>query len=458
MVSDLNLVNVCEQLYVTESTDGGNNYTYSAVTPVQPLTFEFNPIQNNVSFFRLNALALDRNTGIMYGTYNNNGYTEVMMTDTAGTSFSSRGRIVSDGNYSINALAGGTANFTTGTPLPATIGFLLFQYGPVNIGTMSRDGTKYYVASSVWDSLIIIDLPSMTFSVKSLPSQLVGGSPNGALRMGPDWAVSEVDGLIYAVDLTGNGNVGVETEPTTPTLYAYNPDTNSVTTMPLNFNGAKAPNFATGAVATDDLNHMYAFTLAGDHDSNRDGTYDINNVVGMYRINLITGESSFVIPSTISSVNFHDAAGCIASVDKGDAPESYGQVGHRNDDVDSSGEPDLILGIRWDPDLHDFYSDDATGDNDTGLDDEDGVTMPADIIVATSTNIPVTVTGGSGYLSAFVDLNGDGDFTDAGETVLNDLAVNAGTNNVALILSAGPTAGYDGLTFIRFRLCTVSDL
>ncbi|PTB30926.1 GEVED domain-containing protein, partial [Photobacterium phosphoreum] len=42
MVSDLNLVNVCEQLYVTESTDGGNNYTYSAVTPVQPLTFEFN--------------------------------------------------------------------------------------------------------------------------------------------------------------------------------------------------------------------------------------------------------------------------------------------------------------------------------------------------------------------------------------------------------------------------------
>ncbi|PTB30916.1 hypothetical protein DAT36_19740 [Photobacterium phosphoreum] len=42
--------------------------------------------------------------------------------------------------------------------------------------------------------------------------------------------------------------------------------------------------------------------------------------------------------------------------------------------------------------------------------------------------------------------------------MLNDLAVNAGTNNVALILSAGPTAGYDGLTFIRFRLCTVSDL
>ena len=458
MISDLNLVNVCDQLYVTESADGGNNYTYSAVTPIQPLTFEFNAIQSNVSYFRLNALALDRNTGIMYGTYNNGSYTEVMMTDTAGTSFSSRGRVFSDGNYSISALGGGTANFTVGTPLPATIGVLFFQHGPVNMGTMSRDGTKYYVASSVWDSLIIIDLPSMTFSVKALPAQLVGGSPSGALRIGPDWAVSEVDGLIYAVDLTGNGNVGVETEPTTPTLYAYNPDTNAVTTMPLNFNGAKAPNFATGAVATDDLNHLYAFTLAGDHDSNRSGSYDIDNVVGMYRINLITGEASFVIPSTIPSVNFHDAAGCISSVDKGDAPDTYGQVGHRNDDVDESGEPDLILGTRWDPDLHDFYSSDATGDDNTGLDDEDGITMPVDIIVATATPIPVTVTGGSGFLSAFVDLNNNGVFTDPGETVLDDLAVTAGSNNVSLTLSAGPTGGYDGLTFIRFRLCSVADL
>ncbi|CEO41782.1 GEVED domain-containing protein [Photobacterium kishitanii] len=458
MISDLNLVNVCDQLYVTESADGGNNYTYSAVTPVQPLTFEFNAIQNNVSYFRLNALALDRNTGMMYGTYNSNGYTEVMMTDTTGTSFSSRGRIFSDGNYSISALSGGTANFSTGTALPATIGTLFFQRGPVNMGTMSRDGTKYYVASSVWDSLIIIDLPSMTFSVKQLPAQLVGGAPNGALRIGPDWAVSEVDGLIYAVDLTGNGNIGTETEPTTPTLYTYNPDTNAVTTTPLNFNGAKAPNFATGAVATDDINHLYAFTLAGDHDSTGDGYYDINNVVGMYRINLITAEASFVIPSTIPSVNFHDAAGCIASVDKGDAPDTYGQVGHRNDDVDKSGAPDLILGTRWDPDLHDFYSNDATGDDRTGEDDEDGITMPADIIVATSTTIPVSVTGGNGFLSAFVDLNNNGVFTDPGERVLDDLAVSAGNNNVALTLSAGPTGGFDGLTFIRFRLCTVSDL
>ncbi|MCG3866331.1 GEVED domain-containing protein, partial [Photobacterium sp. Ph6] len=459
MVSDLNLTNVCDQLYVTESDDGGNTYTYSAVTPVQPLTFEFSSIDNSVSYFRLNALALDRNTGLMYGTYTNGAYTEVVVTDTLGTSFTSLGRVFSDGTYTINSIAGGGATFTPGAALLSDIGSLLIKYGPVNMGTISSDGTKYYVASSVWDSLIIIDLTSMTFSVKALPASILGGTPNNNIRMGPDWAVSEIDGFIYGVDLNGNGNLGVETDPTTPTLYQYNPDTNAVNTYPLNFNGAKPPNFQTGAVAADDLNHLYAFTLAGDHDTNGNGTYDLFNRVAMYRINMITHEATYVIPSTYSSVSFHDAAGCIASVDKGDAPDTYGQVGHRNDDVDVSGEPDLILGTRWDPDLHDFYSDDATGDNDTGIDDEDGISMDDNnIIVATPKAVSVFVTGGSGFLNAFVDLNNNGNFTDPGEHVLNDLAVNAGNNNVSLLLNAGATAGYDGLTFIRYRLCNVENL
>ncbi len=86
----------------------------------------------------------------------------------------------------------------------------------------------------------------------------------------------------------------------------------------------------------------------------------------MYRINMLTGDATFVIPSTYTKVEFHDAAGCISSIDKGDAPSSYGQVGHRNNDVDVSGTPDLILGTKWDPDLYYFYSPDATGDNTTG--------------------------------------------------------------------------------------------
>ena len=300
----------------------------------------------------------------------------------------------------------------------------------------------------------------MTYSVKPFPSELIDTGTK-ALRIGSDWAVSEVDGLIYGVDLTGNGfqtnlfGGGVETEPTTPKLYAYDPNANSVTTTNLNFNGAKAPNYWTGAVATDDLNH---FTLQGDHDTNGNGDYDLNNKVGMYRINLITGDAFFVIPSEYNNVNFHDGAGCIASVDKGDAPSSYGEVGHRNEDVDQSGTPDLILGNKWDPDLYYFYSDDATGDNNTGENDEEGVNMPADIIVSTSTVIPVTVTGGSGYLNVFADLDNDGVFTGTGERILDDYSVVSGLNNVSVVLNAAYTSGYNGDTFIRFRLCDTADI
>ncbi|WP_305372398.1 L-type lectin domain-containing protein [Photobacterium leiognathi] len=459
-ISNLNLVNTCDQLYVTESTTESGNYSYSAVTPVQPLTFEFNNIVTGINYNLLNALAFDRDTGLMYSTFNNqagntSGNIELVVTDTSGTSFISLGEIISDGTYTINDLAGGGVTVNAGDPLPSNIGG---KY-PANMGTISRDNQFYYITNNRWDSLITINLFEMTYSAKPIPAALIN---NNALRIGSDWAVSEVDGLIYGVDLTGNGfQTGGETEPTTPTLYAYDPNANTVTSQPLNFNGAKAPNYWTGAVATDDLNHLYAITLTGDHDTDGNGSYDLNDRVAMYRINTINGDASYIIPSTYSGINFHDMAGCIASIDKGDAPQSYGDAGHRNVDVDESGTPDLILGSVWDPDLYDFYSADATGDNTTGEDDEDGVVMPADIIVSTLTTLPITVfekDGNSSYLNIFVDLNGDGDFTDTGEVVLSDYTVSSGLNNVPVTLDAAYTAGYNGDTFIRFRVCDAPSL
>ncbi|KPA53167.1 hypothetical protein VT25_08000 [Photobacterium leiognathi subsp. mandapamensis] len=460
-ISNLNLVNTCDQLYVTESTTEGGNYSYSAVTPVQPLTFEFNNIVTGVNYNLLNSLAFDRDSGLMYSTFNNqagntSGNIELVVTDTSGTSFISLGEIISDGTYTINDLAGGGVTVNAGDPLPSNIGG---KY-PANMGTISRDNQFYYITNNRWDSLITINLFEMTYSAKPIPAALIN---NNALRVGSDWAVSEVDGLIYGVDLTGNGfqASGAETEPTTPTLYAYDPVANTVTSQPLNFNGAKAPNYWTGAVATDDLNHLYAITLTGDHDTDGDGSYDLNDRVAMYRINTINGDASYIIPSSYSGVGFHDMAGCIASIDKGDAPQSYGEAGHRNVDVDISGTPDLILGSVWDPDLYDFYSADATGDNTTGEDDEEGVVMPADIIVSTLTTLPITVfekDGNSSYLNIFVDLNGDGDFTDTGEAVLSDYTVSSGLNNVPVTLDAAYTSGYNGDTFIRFRVCDAPSL
>ncbi|MCG3865785.1 MULTISPECIES: GEVED domain-containing protein [unclassified Photobacterium] len=460
-ISDLNLNNTCDKLYVTESNDDGNNFTYSSVEPDQPFTFMFDPIKTNVNYRLMNGLAFDRMTGKMYSTYVDGSHIALVVTDTSGTSFIPLGYIYADGNYSIDSTdGGGPVVLNEGDRLPENIGGEF----TANMGTISRDGSTYYIAMNRWDSLISIDLAAMTYSVKKLPLEIIGTNPNG-IRIGSDWAVSEHDGLIYSVDLTGNGFIdassieGAKTEPTSPVLYGYNPTTDSIITIPLNFNGAKAPNIWTGAVATDDLNHFYAFTIGGDHDTNGNGDYDLFNKVGMYRINTLNGDASFVIPSDYTRVDFHDAAGCISSIDKGDAPSSYGKVGHRNEDVDGSGTPDLILGTVWDPDLYYFYSDDATGDNTTGEDDEDGVAIPvpADIIVATSTTLPITVTGNSGFLNIFVDLNGDGDFNDTGELVLDDYSVVNGINNVPITLNAAYTEGYNGDSFIRFRLCDAAD-
>ncbi|OBU26038.1 GEVED domain-containing protein [Photobacterium kishitanii] len=454
-ISDLNLDNTCDKLYVTESVDNGNNFTYSSVEPDQPFTFMFDPIKSNVNYRLMNGLAFDRITGKMYSTYVDNGYIALIVTDTSGTSFIPLGHIYADNNYSINSTDNdGPVAINKGDRLPENIGGEF----TANMGTISRDGQTYYIAMNRWDSLISIDLNEMTYSVKKLPNTIIGTNPDG-IRIGSDWAVSETDGLIYAVDLTGNGfiNAGsiaaAKTNPTTPMLYRYDPNSNIVTTINLNFNGAKAPNIWTGAVATDDLNYFYAFTIGGDHDTNSNGNYDLFNKVGMYRINMLTGDATFVIPSTYTKVEFHDAAGCISSIDKGDAPSSYGQVGHRNNDVDVSGTPDLILGTKWDPDLYYFYSPDATGDNTTGEDDEEGVTMPNSIIVATPTTIPIAISGGSGYLNVFVDLNHDGNFNGIGENVLTDQNVNTTTTSISVLLNAAYTNGYNGDTFIRFRLC-----
>ncbi|WP_235011227.1 GEVED domain-containing protein, partial [Photobacterium aquimaris] len=447
----------CDQLYVTKAVTDPN-YTLTAVTPVQPLSFTFSDIQTGVTINGLNSLAIKRDTGILYTTYrDSNQQLALIATDTLGTSFIPLGVIRSQGTYTINYI-NGSASRTVNAGDSITVGG---SFSWPNTGSLSRDGSEYYITHSQWDSYLIIDLSAMTFEVKPIPAAMIDTGV-GALHISADWAVSETDGLIYAADITGNGftygfNM-VEAEPTVPKLYALNPVTNTVTVTNLNFNGAKAPNLWSGSVVTDDLNHLYVLTNGGDHDTDRDGSYDVFDQVGLYRINMITNDASYVVSSGDGFLSQHDASGCIASVDRGDAPETYGKAGHRNSDVALSGTPDLILGTRWDPDIHDFFSDDATGDNVTGEDDEEGVVMPADMIVATPTIIPVTVTGGSGFLSAFVDLNGDGDFDDVGETVLNDLAVIAGNNNVSLTLSAGPTAGYDGLTFIRFRLCNATNL
>jgi uncharacterized repeat protein (TIGR01451 family) len=97
--------------------------------------------------------------------------------------------------------------------------------------------------------------------------------------------------------------------------------------------------------------------------------------------------------------------------------------------------------------------------------DEDGVSMPALFVTATTANINVQVTG-AGYLNGWIDWNIDGDWDDPGEQVAADLrdglaGDNDGTVNgvisISLVVPLYPAA-ISGQSFARFRFSSLNGL
>lgn len=90
-------------------------------------------------------------------------------------------------------------------------------------------------------------------------------------------------------------------------------------------------------------------------------------------------------------------------------------------------------------------------------DDEDGVTLPASLVLGGTANVSVFTTGpATCTLNAFIDWNADGDFLDAGEQVATDLAVAPGPPQV-LVVNV-PALASPGLTYARFRCATAGGL
>jgi len=125
-------------------------------------------------------------------------------------------------------------------------------------------------------------------------------------------------------------------------------------------------------------------------------------------------------------------------------------------DASNSSTDNLRLGALVDAEFSATKNANATGDDITGVDDEDGVTLPAMTAGGTFT-IPVLVTNTSGaaaFLNAWIDLNNNGSFADAGEQFAINTAVANGANNVTVNTSlAVPIAAVTGVNLgLRFRL------
>lgn len=140
----------------------------------------------------------------------------------------------------------------------------------------------------------------------------------------------------------------------------------------------------------------------------------------------------------------------VRSQDFGDAPASYGNPIH-----------DVVAGVRLGStntvETARYNSPTATGDSG-----DDGVSFPA-LFQAQNGTATATVVGAGGFLNGWIDWNGNGVFTDAGEQVAVNVTDNSGadsnpaTGTITVNFVVPPTAVVTP-TFSRFRWSLQSGL
>jgi hypothetical protein len=114
-------------------------------------------------------------------------------------------------------------------------------------------------------------------------------------------------------------------------------------------------------------------------------------------------------------------------------------------------DPAMRLGQLIDADGDGQPNADATGDDqDSALNDEDGVTFNTPLVAGENAQITVNASA-IGKLDAFIDFNGDRDWFDAGEQVFGFQDLQPGDNVLSFDV---PPDAVLGETFARFRFST----
>jgi hypothetical protein len=131
-------------------------------------------------------------------------------------------------------------------------------------------------------------------------------------------------------------------------------------------------------------------------------------------------------------------------------------------DASQGANPALRMGALLDTEFVSTRNATATGDDTTGSDDEDGVTLPS-MIAGQTVNIPVTITnntGANGFLNAWFDFNNNNVLTDSGEQIATNIIIPSsttdGVTNLTVTVPANAVTGTN--VGLRFRLSAPSGL
>ncbi|MGQ9504528.1 MAG: GEVED domain-containing protein [Thermogutta sp.] len=143
-----------------------------------------------------------------------------------------------------------------------------------------------------------------------------------------------------------------------------------------------------------------------------------------------------------------------APVDFGDAPAPYPTL-----QADGGARHRIVRGFQLgqyvDYELNGQPSSTATGDDSVDLADEDGVVFLTPLLTGELATVEVYASQGGGYLNAWIDFNGDGDWSDVGEQVFVNQVLADGVNTLQFRV---PRDLESVSTFARFRYSHTPDL
>ncbi|MBN1782251.1 T9SS type A sorting domain-containing protein [bacterium] len=247
----------------------------------------------------------------------------------------------------------------------------------------------------------------------------------------------------YEVEIGGGGEITVtkETIPADNQQFDFHSDLSDFTLF--NQTSAVLGVMATGSVLIwEDVPAGWtavSIQISGDDD----GGSVITPTQDSVWVDYDTGENIHIL-----FVNEKQAG----SYDFGDAPDVYPTL--LADNGARHRQSDLVLGFLCDAEADGPASPMADGDDQDGQDDEDGVNMSP--FIAAGQTVPVTVTAsGQGVLNAWIDFNGNHNWSDAGEHIVAAQPVAAGPNTFSFVV---PGVAVQGLTFARFRLSSERDI
>ena len=110
----------------------------------------------------------------------------------------------------------------------------------------------------------------------------------------------------------------------------------------------------------------------------------------------------------------------------------------------------LHMGDAVDGEEDGLPHDQALGDDQDGMDDEDGVSMAETMMAGQENEITVSLSG-RGYLNGWLDMAGDGNWHEPGDYVLEDIELPAGEHRLGIFI---PQEASPGITALRIRFST----